>query len=178
MGKKSFVDMMICSLSAALVVLCYSYMEQGQERELILIGGCIIFAVFLVLAVIDLLSIKGKNEKSRQGIQELLLLDEEGNEVSAWHIGGKTSVLIGRDEHRDNVDINLQNTEYGGMVDRQHAVLNYVGGQWYIEDLGSRNGVRIQKAEDEKIYQVSKEHLCRVNAGDIIFIGNTVLAAR
>ena len=75
MGKKSFVDMMICSLSAAIVVLCYSYMEQGQERELILIGGCIIFAVFLVLAVIDLLSIKGKNEKSRQGIQELLLLD-------------------------------------------------------------------------------------------------------
>lgn len=47
-------------------------------------------------------------------------------------------------------NINLQNTEYGGMVDRQHAVLNYAAGQWYIEDLGSRNGVRIQDAKDGK----------------------------
>ncbi len=36
-----------------------------------------------------------------------MLLDEEGNEISAWHIGGKTSLLIGRDEHKENVDINL-----------------------------------------------------------------------
>ncbi len=70
--------------------------------------------------------------------------------------------MIGRDEHKENVDINLQNTEYGGMVDRQHAVLNYAAGQWYIEDLGSRNGVRIQDAKDGKLYQVSKEHPCRI----------------
>ena len=112
------------------------------------------------------------------GLQELLLLDEEGNEISAWHIGGKTSLLIGRDEHKENVDINLQNTEYGGMADRQHAVLNYAAGQWYIEDLGSRNGVRIQDAKDGKVYQVSREHPCRINAGDIIFIGNTRLGAK
>ena len=178
MDRKSFVDMIICSISAAIIVLCLSYMEQGQKRELFIIGGCIIFVVFLMLSVTDLFLLKRKKNKSKQGIQELLLLDEEGNEISAWHIGGKTSVLIGRDEHKENVDINLQNTEYGGMVDRQHAVLNYVDGQWYIEDLGSRNGVRIRKGEDERIYQVSKEHLCKVNAGDIIFIGNTILAAK
>lgn len=121
-----------------------------------------------------------QTEKKRKGrgIQELLLLDEEGNEISAWHIGGKTSLLIGRDEHKENVDINLQNTEYGGMADRQHAVLNYAAGQWYIEDLGSRNGVRIQDAKDGKVYQVSREHPCRINAGDIIFIGNTRLGAK
>ena len=119
-----------------------------------------------------------KRGANGRGIQELLLLDEEGNEISAWHIGGKTSLLIGRDEHKENVDINLQNTEYGGMVDRQHAVLNYAAGQWYIEDLGSRNGVRIQDAKDGKLYQVSKEHPCRINAGDIIFIGNTRLRAK
>ena len=53
---------------------------------------------------------------------------------------------------------------------------------WYdidrIEDLGSRNGVRIQDAKDGKLYQVSKEHPCRINAGDIIFIGNTRLRAK
>ena len=121
-----------------------------------------------------------QTEKKRKwaGNTGTVVLDEEGNEISAWHIGGKTSLLIGRDEHKENVDINLQNTEYGGMADRQHAVLNYAAGQWYIEDLGSRNGVRIQDAKDGKVYQVSREHPCRINAGDIIFIGNTRLGAK
>ena len=153
MNKKNFMDMMICSLSAAIIILCFTYMEQSRGRD-------------TLTAVCGIV------------LQELLLLDEEGNEISAWHIGGKTSLLIGRDEHKENVDINLQNTEYGGMVDRQHAVLNYAAGQWYIEDLGSRNGVRIQDARDGKLYQVSKEHPCRINAGDIIFIGNTRLRAK
>ena len=162
MNKKNFMDMMICSLSAAIIILCFTYMEQSRGRDTLTAVCGIVFLAFLLLAVMD----------------SLLLLDEEGNEISAWHIGGKTSLLIGRDEHKENVDINLQNTEYGGMVDRQHAVLNYAAGQWYIEDLGSRNGVRIQDAKDGKLYQVSKEHPCRINAGDIIFIGNTRLRAK
>ena len=158
MNKKNFMDMMICSLSAAIIILCFTYMEQSRGRDTLMAVCGIVFLAFLLLA--------------------LLLLDEEGNEISAWHIGGKTSLLIGRDEHKENVDINLQNTEYGGMADRQHAVLNYAAGQWYIEDLGSRNGVRIQDAKDGKVYQVSREHPCRINAGDIIFIGNTRLGAK
>ena len=160
MNKKNFMDMMICSLSAAIIILCFTYMEQSRGRDVLTVICGILLFVFLLLTVMDSRQIKGKRGR---GIQELLLLDEEGNEISAWHIGGKTSVLIGRDMHKENVDINLQNTEYGGMVDRQHAVLNYAAGQWYIEDLGSRNGVRIQDAGDGKIYQVSKEHPCRIN---------------
>lgn len=160
------------------LILCFTYMEQSRGRDTLTAVCGIVFLAFLLLAVMDSLPTKRKRGANGWGIQELLLLDEEGNEISAWHIGGKTSLLIGRDEHKENVDINLQNTEYGGMVDRQHAVLNYAAGQWYIEDLGSRNGVRIQDAKDGKLYQVSKEHPCRINAGDIIFIGNTRLRAK
>ncbi|MBO5030507.1 MAG: FHA domain-containing protein [Lachnospiraceae bacterium] len=178
MNRKNFMDMIICSFSAAIIILCFTYMEQSMERDVLGVVCGILFLVFLLMAVADSSSGKQKKKGNGQGIQELVLLDEEGNEISAWHIGGKTSLLIGRDEYQENVDINLQNTEYGGMADRQHAVLNYVGGQWFIEDLGSRNGVRIRDAKDRKIYQVSKEHPCRINAGDIIFIGNTRLGAK
>ena len=178
MNKKNFMDMMICSLSAAIIILCFTYMEPDRGRDILMAVCGMVFLVFLLLAVMDSLPTKRKRGANGRGIQELLLLDEEGNEISAWHIGGKTSLLIGRDEHKENVDINLQNTEYGGMADRQHAVLNYAGGQWYIEDLGSRNGVRIKDVKDGKLYQVSKEHPCRINAGDIIFIGNTRLGAK
>ena len=134
MNKKNFMDMMICSLSAAIIILCFTYMEQSRGRDTLMAGcgftaiGGIVFLAFLLLAVMDSLPTKRKRGANGRGIQELLLLDEEGNEISAWHIGGKTSLLIGRDEHKENVDINLQNTEYGGMVDRQHAVLNYAAG--------------------------------------------------
>lgn len=178
MNKKNFMDMIICSFSVAIMILCFTYMEQGRQRDMLLAVNGIIFVVFLFLAVMDSLSGKHKKTGNGRGIQELLLLDEEGNEISAWHIGGKTSLLIGRDEHKENVDINLQNTEYGGMVNRQHAVLNYAAGEWYIEDLGSKNGVRIRSAEDGRVYQVSKEHPCRINQGDIVFIGNTSLKAK
>ena len=160
MNKKNFMDMMICSLSAAIIILCFTYMEQSRGRDTLMAVCGIVFLAFLLLAVTD--SLSGRQKRR----------------ISAWHIGGKTSLLIGRYEHNENVDINLQNTEYGGMADRQHAVLNYAAGQWYIEDLGSRNGVRIQDAKDGKVYQVSREHPCRINAGDIIFIGNTRLGAK
>lgn len=178
MNKKNLIDLIVCSISAAAAVLCFTYIEHGRERDVLSAFFGIACLVFLILSVLDCWEIKQKKKKSGRSIQEILLLDEEGNEISSWHIGGKTSVLIGRDEQKENVDINLQNTEYGGMADRQHAVLNYAGGQWYIEDLGSKNGIRIRHAQDQKLYQVSKEHLCKVNTGDIIFIGNTRLEAK
>ena len=113
MNKKNFMDMMICSLSAAIIILCFTYMEQSRGRDTLMAVCGIVFLAFLLLAVTDSLSGRQKKRGNGRGIQELLLLDEEGNEISAWHIGGKTSLLIGRDEHKENVDINLQNTEYG-----------------------------------------------------------------
>ena len=177
MNKKGFIDIVICCLAAAIMVLCFTYMEQGELREFYLITCGFLVLLFFIMACKDFSSEKLGKKRTGGAIQQLILLDEEDNEITAWHIGGKTSVLIGRDTRQESVDINLQNTEYGGMVDRQHAVLNYAGGQWFVEDLGSRNGIRIEKKEDGKLYQVSGEHLCRVNTGDILYIGNTRLKA-
>ena len=100
MNKKNFMDMMICSLSAAIIILCFTYMEQSRGRDTLTAVCGIVFLAFLLLAVMDSLPTKRKRGANGRGIQELLLLDEEGNEISAWHIGGKTSLLIGRDEHK------------------------------------------------------------------------------
>lgn len=178
MNRKRYMDLIICSFAAAIIILCFTYIEQSVKRDAFVAVCAVLVAGFGVLAVADSTSTERKKRRHARTIQEVVLLDEEGSEIAAWHIGGKTSVLIGRDEQKQNVDINLYSTEYGGLVDRQHAVLNYANGQWYIEDLGSRNGVRIQDAGDQNIYQVSGEHLCRINAGDIILIGNTKLQVK
>lgn len=181
MNEKRFADIMVCSLAAAVMILSYLYMDRFRPAVCGTAG--IFFMVFLIMAVAD----TEKSEKQRRrhrrkrrcqgGIHALVLLDEDGAAVSEWNIAGKISVLIGRDTRKEDVDINLANTAFGGMVDRQHAVMNYTAGQWYIEDLDSANGIRIQK-KDGRLYEVSKTQPCLVEKEDILFIGLTKLQAK
>ena len=50
----------------------------------------------------------------------------------------KISLVIGKDIRENHVDVNLNQSPYAAMIDIEHAVLNYAGGSWYIEDLGSK----------------------------------------
>lgn len=180
MNGKRLADIMVCSFSVAIMILSYCYVEQTFTRRALCAAAGILFCLFLILAIVDSdkrgRSRRRRKQPSGDGVHTLLLLDEENGVIAEWNIAGKTSLLIGRDSRKEDVDINLANTAFGGMVDRQHAVLNYTAGQWYIEDLDSTNGIRIQKP-DGRIYEVSKTQPCRLDKGDILFIGLTRLAA-
>lgn len=179
MNRKRTIDVILCILSLAVVTLSYVYMEDGKIREWILPLFGILSVFSLCLAFFDSGKKPYKSRTYRGGkIQALGLLDEEGNTIAEWNITGKISVLIGRDSRKENVDVNLQNTAYGGMVDRQHAVLNYAGEQWYIEDLNSENGVQIQSGNDGQVYQLSPNHPCQIHRGDILHIGCTCLEVK
>jgi len=183
MNGKRLADIMVCSLSAAIVILSYIYMEESALRLIIYCVGAVLFVLFLIFTVADEDKAGKKRKKIRSGrsgrggIHALALLDEEGGEITEWNIAGKISLLIGRDTKKDDVDINLMNTAFAGMVDRQHAVMNYTAGQWYIEDLDSTNGIRIQK-KDGRLYKISRNQPCLVEKGDIIFIGLTKLETK
>lgn len=107
-------------------------------------------------------------------VQELLLLDEQNRPVRSWSMAGHISMVIGRKNDEEEVDVDLEDCAYSTFVDCQHAALNYCLDRWYLEDLGSVNGVRVQKAADGCCYQVSNRP-CQVEAGDIIHIANTRL---
>ena len=115
-----------------------------------------------------------KEDKSPLQIQALLLLDEQNKPVRSWTMAGCTSLVIGRRNKEEQVDVDLEDCEYSTFVDFQHAALNFCLDRWYLEDLGSANGVRVQKAEDGCCYEVTNRP-CRVEAGDIIHIANTRL---
>lgn len=181
MNGKRFVDIMSCGICMAVIILGYIYMDAGMDRT-ILWGVCAsLFLVFLFLAFRDDGRYRGRHKAGElsggQKIQFIALLGENDNEITRWNIAGKVSLIIGRNTRKEDVDINLMNTEFAGMVDRQHAVLNYTAGHWYIEDLDSANGIRIQKNKDQKIYEISKTQPCMIEKGDIIYIGLTKLMA-
>lgn len=107
-------------------------------------------------------------------IQQLILLDEQNKPIKSWDLSGKIAVVIGRKNEEEEVDVDLEDCEYSTFIDPQHAALNFCQNFWYIEDLGSQNGVQIKKVEDGVCYKVLYRP-CRVMPGDIIYIANTRL---
>ena len=104
-------------------------------------------------------------------ISQISLLNKNGEIISSWELYGKTSAIIGKDIGENLVDINLNDTPYAAMIEVEHAVLNYAGGNWYIEDLDSQNGISIQKVGQDKAYKLSALQPCKLDFGDIVFIG-------
>lgn len=111
-------------------------------------------------------------------ITEIVLLNEEGRPLAAWPLYGKASMVIGRDVGENQVNINLSPSTYASMIEVEHAVLNYTSGSWYVEDLASKNGVSVQKRMDGRKYKLAPDQPCRLDPGDIIFIGLTRLLLR
>ena len=116
---------------------------------------------------------------SKTGAQKIVskisLIDKAGETVSSWELYGKVSMIIGKDIGENFVDIDLSRSPYAAMVDVEHAILNYSNGSWYIEDLDSKNGVAIKKVGQKKSYKLSATEPCKLDFGDIIFIGNCQL---
>lgn len=106
---------------------------------------------------------------------ELILLNEEEKPIKSWDLTGKTAMVIGRKNKDEDVDINLNDCEYSALINIQHAVLNYCLDGWYLEDLNSKNGIRIKKIEDGICYQVTQNRPCRISSGDVIYIAKTKL---
>lgn len=173
MNRKSALDLAILVSCITGMILSYVYLENAAEKKISLLILGITGMVFLILAIVD--SSKGGepavHESGRKGISEILLLGEEGNITAAWDIYGKTSIVFGKDEKENQVDVNLKNTDYAGTVDGEHAVMNFSGGNWYIEDLDSENGTRLQRNGEGKKYRVSSREPCKVEKNDVIYLG-------
>ena len=173
MNRKLTLDIAIIISAITGAVLSYAYLQDPMERRISLAVLGVFALIFAVLAVLDVT--EGRRVRrygmNRRGMSELQLLGEDSSVTDTWDIYGKTSIVFGRDEGEFQVDVNLKNTDYAGTVDGEHAVMNYSGGSWYIEDLDSENGTRIQRGGEGKMYKVSSREPCRVERGDIIYLG-------
>lgn len=105
---------------------------------------------------------------------EVVLLGEDDSRLASWNIYGKNGIVIGRDVGENNVTINLNNSTYASMIDIEHAVLNYSGDNWYIEDISEKNGVSIQKRDGKK-YKLTYGKPCKLEKGDVIHVALTRL---
>lgn len=183
MKTKWFVDLLLILTGGAIALISCFYLD-GDLRWWLAALGCAMILIFLILAIREKPSVPLQasapilNIPPAAKVTEVLLLNEEDQTLAVWPLYGKVSMVIGRDVKENQVDINLISSTYASMVDIEHAVLNYTGGSWYVEDLASRNGVSVQSSKDGRKYKLAPDHPCKLDAGDIIYIGLARLLIR
>lgn len=183
MNPEKAADLALFFVCLAVFWIAWLYPEEVRYRtEIMWVSG-------LMGAAAGVMAVKRKGERlegsakeeSRPEVRlitELVLLSEEDTELMAWNLYGKTAALIGRAGKGSEADIDLSSGPYASMVDKEHAVLNYSAGDWYVEDLGSKNGLSVKKGEDGKIYRLSADSLCKLEKGDCLYVGMNRLLLR
>lgn len=175
--KKRAIDLTAACIFLAASVTAWLYPEQVRWQPYVLWVSVILAAGCLLLAIWDREAGGGRRRgrtseaaSEAERITEAVLLSEEDTELMSWDMYGKTSLAIGRDVKENQVDIDLSRSTYASMVDIEHAVLNYSAGNWYVEDLGSANGISVKKA-DNRVYRLFAGTPCRIERGDCLNVG-------
>jgi pSer/pThr/pTyr-binding forkhead associated (FHA) protein len=92
-----------------------------------------------------------------------LRMNDTGMERVPW---GRV-ILIGR---RHGCDVLVPDRTLSGA----HAVLFYVGGQWWVRDLGSRAGTLVNGAEVRQQRALSAGDVLKLGAAEVLFVGEAV----
>ncbi|WP_425448059.1 FHA domain-containing protein [Dethiothermospora halolimnae] len=173
-NKIKIMEIFILITSIIANTYIYLYIQDGYLKY-------ILMSIFLIIGIKSLYDLLFKNgaannyvDKSK-GITKIALINEENKTIKEWDLFNKTSIVIGRENNHEEVDINLDSATYASLIDFQHAVLNFASGNWYVEDLYSDNGISIQKYNDDIRYKLSKDRPCKIEMGDILFIAKTKL---
>lgn len=179
--RRLSLDVSILVVCCLLVIAAYYWQVADSVLVLTLLAavvigiGSILYLVRSGPGEIAEWEMAATGRVGQMAAQEVVLLDEQEKPVKSWPLSGKTSMIIGRNNKDEDVDIDLSDCEYSTLIDIQHAVLNYCLDCWYLEDLDSRNGVRIKKVEDGVCYRLAGNRPCKIMPGDVIYIANTEL---
>lgn len=181
MGKR-WMDLFLAFLGAAIALIGFLYLE-GPARWGYSLFGVALAGIFCAMAARDgrgpaAAAVLDESCPPGAEVTEVVLLSEENQPLASWPLYGKMGLVIGRDVGENQVNINLSASAYASMIARHHAVLNYSAGSWYVEDLASMNGVSVQKRMDGRKYKLAPDQPCKLDPGDIIYIGLARLMIR
>lgn len=177
-SKVKKIDLTIAAISIVTAIYAYKKMEYNSNENLLILVLVMIATIYLYKVLNNDQSKNIIDEGETDKISNIALINEENEIIKEWHLFNKTSMLIGKSTKEIDPDIDLVDSTYNALIDHQHAIMNFASDNWYIEDLYSKNGIRIQKNKDKTRYKLSKDRPCKICKGDIIFIAETKLLIR
>jgi len=173
---------LISNILTIFIILCISIATYILyfviDNLLIQILGTI--GVILIIALWLFFEFKRPKPKElpTENISRFVLLSPDGEKEKEWHSGSANSFLIGRGTVASPVDIELGDSQHGDLIANEHAVLNFMDGTWYLEDLGSVNGVGLRKRGDEYTLRLKPLTSYKIDEGDTIYISKAKILVR
>jgi len=166
------INLCIGIILTLICILIYITIESTVIKNILIIA-----MVIFSLAGFILLFQRTHKQKfySPDRIRTIALVNEDNEIIKQWQVEDKISILIGKNISNSDIDVDLSSSIYSVFIEEEHAVLNYAGEHWYLEDLSSNNGVSIQKKEDGVQYKLVKYSPCKIKKGDIVFISKAKL---
>ncbi|HIT87102.1 MAG TPA: FHA domain-containing protein [Candidatus Coprocola pullicola] len=170
------ITVIILLILAALIYFLYFI---NQDIEIRILGSIVIMLILGIWFYLERRITKQlENTVYESDIKRFVLITRDGERQKEWCCKGACSFLIGKSSINHEVDIDLADTYYMEYVSPSHAVLNYVQGYWYIEDLNSTNGVGLKKRGEEYALRLKPMTSYKVEEGDVIYISKVKLLAR
>ncbi|WP_042473925.1 FHA domain-containing protein [Bacillus ndiopicus] len=169
------IDILLLSISAFLLLYIFAL---SRDPSLQIVSIIVIVAGGAVFLTYNYISTKKQALAQETAIEKLVLIDERGTEIQEWSLMNQTSLLIGKKTIDYQPEIDLSFAEYASLINTEHALLNYVDGIWYVEDVDSVNGVGIRKPYRHITQKLQQDNPCAIGYGDIIYIANTKIIAK
>lgn len=172
MSKKQVCIFLILLGMSSLILSFWVFTDRSYK--LISLGLAI--ALFIGAIIILLIIIFDKPKRSI--ISKLILLNNDGEQDREWAIYAANSLIVGKSTRNNTVDIDLGDNRYEAFIAVNHAVLNRIKDEWYIEDLNTVNGIGLKKSGDSMNFRLTPGKAYKVDVGDIIYISKVRLLAR
>ena len=175
MNRRFFLDIIGILVAVLSIMFTAIFGSSWENRSILyLCSVCCLFS----LVWFSIKDFRIQKEQVQDGfLSELVLLSEEETVIKSWSILGRNSVVIGKRNSEEEIDVDLSDTGFSGTVSDVHAVLNYVDKSWYIEDLQSKNGTQIKSFLEDKLYNI-RDGQSKLFKKDYIFIGLNKLQIR
>lgn len=152
-------------------------LEAGLSGVLVC-AGIIIYGAVIWRLVLDYRHASrrlpdGCRAEAREGaggmITQLFLLNEAGGRIRAWSLAGETGLSIGKRQGGSDADIDLSSSPNAATVADCHAVLNYAGGGWFVENLGAPGSALLCRGGRE--YRLAVGEPLQLRQDDILQLG-------
>lgn len=154
----------------------------GPLSAVLILAGLLVYAASIRRLVLDYQnhsrsrrlpgSLQAKLSGQGGRVTQLFLLNEEGGRIRAWNLEGETGMSIGKGMggHNENdVDIDLSGSPNAATVAGFHAVLNYAGGSWFVENLGPQGSALLRRGGRE--YRLAAGEPLQLRQEDILQLG-------
>jgi amino acid transporter len=131
----------------------------------------LVFAVCALTAcgilIYALVELNRQNNELPKIITRITLLTDSNSTDRLFLLSGKESALIGKG---DEAYVDLEHAEQSHLISYEHAILNQVADNWYLECVSEEFEVGLKRAANPYVYKVKPGICYKLYINDVLYI--------